>query len=72
MRDEWRDQPRPVAKYPTDSGSDDSRTLHGSHSGSCGNQGGDLEFMFNAADDLSYTFASEAPGDYEPTEDLGT
>jgi hypothetical protein len=73
MRDEWRHQPRPVAKYPTDSGSDDSRTLHGSHSASCAaNQGGGLECMSDTPDNLSYTFASEGLGDYQPTEELGT
>lgn len=65
MCDERRHQPRLVAKYPTDSGSDETRTLHGS-------QDGGLECMFDTSENLSYTFASEGLGDYQPTEELGT
>jgi hypothetical protein len=71
MRDEWRNQPHAVAKCPTNSGSDDSRTPQASYSAPCAaNQGGGLEFIYNVPDDLSYTFPSEALSDYRPTDDL--
>jgi hypothetical protein len=72
MFDGGRHQPRADTEYPTDSGSNDSRTLRGScdisHAAS---QSGALELMFDIPDDLSYTFVSEAAGDYPPTEGLG-
>lgn len=64
MRNDWRYQPRPVANYPTDSGADDSRILHGSHSASCAaDQSRGLELPFDPPDNLSYAFASETLND---------